>query len=134
MIRRVQEKGNNVQLNHDNRFDIDLTYGQIYEQQIADMFQNKTIEVKSERDLWKKTNNIVIEFESRGKPSGISTTKADYWFHNLVDKGEIVSTIVFPVTILKRYIARNSLRIVKGGDDLTSKLYLINLSTLYKEL
>lgn len=134
MMLRQMMKGNNVQLNNDNRFDIDLAYGQIYEQQIADMFQNKTIEVKSERDLWKKTNNIVIEFESRGKPSGISTTKADYWFHNLVDDGEIVSTLVFPVSVLKRYIAGNSLRVVKGGDDLTSRLYLINLSTLYKEL
>ena len=121
-------------LNNDNRFDIDLSYGQVYEKQIADLLQNKTIEVKSERDLWKKTNNIVIEFESRGKPSGIAVTKADFWFHNLVDKGEIVAILAFPVSVLKRYISGNSLKVIAGGDDKTSKLYVINLASLYKGL
>ena len=47
------------------------------------MFKDCTIEVKSERNWWKKTGNIAIEYEYRGKPSGIYATKSDYWFHRL---------------------------------------------------
>ena len=47
-------------------FDIDLKYGQIKEQKVKDMFSNCTIEVKSERNWWKKTGNIAIEYEYRG--------------------------------------------------------------------
>ena len=65
------------------KFDIDLEYGKVREKQVADMLQDKKIEVKSERGMWQKTGNIAIEFESYGKPSGIRATEADYWFHNL---------------------------------------------------
>ena len=119
-----------MKLNNDNRFDIDLEYGQIFEQKIADIFQNSKIEVKTERDKWNSTGNIVIEFESRGHPSGIAVTKSDFWFHNLALNGELIMTLVFPVAVLKRYIADNKPRVVRGGDDNTSKLFLINLTDL----
>ena len=35
------------------------------------------MEVKTERDWWYKTNNIAIEVECYGKPSGIMATEAD---------------------------------------------------------
>lgn len=116
--------------NNDKRFDIDLEYGQVFEKQVADMLQHSKIEVKTERDKWSATRNIVIEFESRGKPSGIATTQADYWFHNLARGNDIISTIVFPVSVLRQYIQDRKPRIVRGGDDMTSKLYLINLKDL----
>ena len=65
------------------KFDIDLEYGKVREELVANMLQDKKIEVKSERDKWQKTGNIAIEYESYGKPSGINATEADYWFHNL---------------------------------------------------
>ena len=37
-----------------------------------------TVEVK-EDERAKETGNVVIEYESRGKPSGIATSKADFW-------------------------------------------------------
>jgi len=117
-------------MNNDNRFDIDLEYGQIFEQKIADIFQKSKIEVKTERDKWRSTGNIVIEFESRGKPSGIAVTQSQFWFHNLALDGELLMTLVFPVSVLKRYISDNKPRVVRGGDDNTSKLYLINLTDL----
>ena len=40
------------------KFDIDLAYGTIREDKIADMMTNKKIEVKSEKDLWQKSGNI----------------------------------------------------------------------------
>ena len=119
-------------MNNDKRFDLDLQYGQVFEQKVADMLQNSTIEVKTEREKWKSTGNIVIEFESRGKPSGIATTEADYWFHNLALGEDIVMTLVFPTKILKNYIVQAMPRIVRGGDNNTSRLYLLNLQNLVK--
>lgn len=121
-------------LNNDKRFDIDLKYGQLAEQKIADMLQNKKIEVKTERDLWVKTGNIVIEFESRNKPSGIQTTEADYWFHNLNIGEDTMCTIVFPVDKLRQYIRTNMPSVVKGGDNYTSLLYKINLKDFFDKL
>jgi len=66
------------------KFDMDLKYGKVREKLVADMLQDKKIEVKSERDVWQRTGNIAIEYQSYGKPSGIQTTEADYWFHNYV--------------------------------------------------
>ena len=53
------------------KFDLDLQYGKVREKKIAEMLENKKIEVKSERDIWQKTGNIAIEYECYGKPSGI---------------------------------------------------------------
>ena len=41
-------------------FDIDLKYGQIKEQKVKDMFKDCTIEVKSERNWWKKTRKNFV--------------------------------------------------------------------------
>lgn len=119
-------------MNNDKRFDIDLKYGQVFEQKVADMLQHSKIEVKTERDMWKCTGNIAIEFMSRGKPSGIATTEAEYWFHNLAIDKDIVMTLVFPTKILRNYIAQTTPRIVSGGDNNTSRMYLLNLQDLVK--
>ena len=58
------------------KFDIDLSYGKVSEQMVADMLQDKKIEVKSERDMWMRTGNIAIEYESYGKPSGIAMLRS----------------------------------------------------------
>jgi hypothetical protein len=117
-------------MNNDKRFDIDLSFGQCFEQKVADMLQNSKIEVKTERDMWSKTGNIVVEFESRGRPSGVASTEADYWFHNLAMGDDIVMTLVFPIKTLRNYISKNNPRMVRGGDNNTSRLYLIKLQDL----
>ena len=114
------------------KFDIDLEYGKVREQLVADMLQDKKMEVKSERDVWQKTGNIAIEYESYGKPSGINATESDYWFHNLCIGEDIFATIVFDTTSLKRII--NNLdykRSVSGGDNNASRMYLLNLQKLF---
>lgn len=117
-------------MNNDKRFDLDLQYGQVFERKVADMLQNSKIEVKTERDMWKSTGNIVVEFESRGKPSGIASTEADYWFHNLAVGADILMTLVFPTKTLRNYIVKNNPRMIRGGDNNTSRLYLIKLQDL----
>ena len=114
------------------KFDIDLEYGKVREKQVADMLQDKKIEVKSERDVWQKTGNIAIEYECYGKPSGINATESDYWFHNLCIGEDIFATIVFDTNSLKRII--NNLdykRSVSGGDNNASRMYLLNLQKLF---
>ena len=114
------------------KFDIDLEYGEVREKQVADMLQDKKIEVKSERDVWQKTGNIAIEYECYGKPSGINATESDYWFHNLCIGEDIFATIVFDTNSLKRII--NNLdykRSVSGGDNNASRMYLLNLQKLF---
>jgi hypothetical protein len=114
------------------KFDIDLEYGKVREQQVADMLQDKKIEVKSERDVWQKTGNIAIEYECYGKPSGINATESDYWFHNLCIGSETFATIVFDTASLKRIINNlDNKRVVSGGDHNASKMYLLNLQKLF---
>ena len=121
-------------LNKDKRFDIDLAYGNIFEQKLLDMFKHSKVEVKTERDFWAKSGTIAIEHSSRNKPSGIMITEADYWFHNLARGGELLATIVFPTETLRAYISKIQPRTVSGGDNGTSSLYLINIERLFKEL
>ena len=114
------------------KFDIDLEYGKVREKMVADMLQDKKIEVKSERDVWQKTGNIAIEDECYGKPSGINATESDYWFHNLCIGDETFATIVFDTESLKRIIANlDSKRSVSGGDNNAARMYLLNLQKLF---
>jgi hypothetical protein len=114
------------------KFDIDLQYGKLREKKIAEMLENKKIEVKSERDLWQKTGNIAIEYESYGKPSGIHSTEADYWFHNLCIGEDTFATLVFETKSLKRIIDKlDYKRTVSGGDNMASRMYLLNLQKLF---
>ena len=114
------------------KFDIDLAYAEIREEQIADIFQNKKIELKSERDLWQKTGNICIEYECYGKPSGINATESDYWFHQLCVGEDTFATLVFDTKSLKRIIKNlDYKRSVSGGDNNAARMYLLNLQKLF---
>jgi len=114
------------------KFDIDLSYGKVREQRVADMLTDKKIEVKSERGMWVKTGNIAIEYESYGKPSGINATESDYWFHNLCIGDDTFATLVFDVPSLKRIIDNlDYKKSVSGGDNNASRMYLLNLQKLF---
>ena len=114
------------------KFDIDLAYGKVREDLIKEMLQDKKIEVKSERDVWKRTGNIAIEYESYGKPSGINATEADYWFHNLCIGDDTFATLVFDVPSLKRIIDNlDYKKTVSGGDHNASRMYLLNIQKLF---
>ena len=116
------------------KFDIDLQYGQIREDKIADMFTDKKIEVKSERGMWMKTGNICIEYQSYGKPSGIAVTEADYWFHNLCIGDNEYCTLVFKTDVLRTIVNNlDYFKTVSGGDNKASKMYLVNLQKLFSK-
>ena len=114
------------------KFDLDLEYGKVREQMVADMLQDKKIEVKSERDMWMRTGNIAIEYECYGKPSGINATESDYWFHNLCVGDEVFATLVFDTNSLRRIIKNlDYKKSVSGGDNNASRMYLLNLQKLF---
>ena len=115
-----------------SKFDLDLKYGQIREDKIAEMFTDKKIEVKSERGMWMKTGNICIEYQSYGKPSGIATTEADYWFHNLCIGDDIFCTLIFDVPKLKKLIEKLDFKkSVSGGDHNASRMWLVSIQKLF---
>ena len=114
------------------KFDLDLTYGEIREEKIAEMLTNKKVEVKSERDIWQNTGNICIEYECWNKPSGIRATESDYWFHNLCIGDEEYCTLVFKTDTLKKIVNKlDTFKTVSGGDGNASRMYLVNLQKLF---
>jgi hypothetical protein len=59
-------------------FKFDLSIGNEGEEMFGSLFTDKLVEVKTDFKAH-RTNNFFIEYESRSLPSGIATTKADYW-------------------------------------------------------
>ena len=118
-------------MKHNYNFEYDLEFGQEGEDIIADMFENKKIEVK--RDNWVgRTGNIAIEYKSRGKPSGIATTQADYWI--IMFSKEYEDKFMFIIEtqrlkeVTKKYFNKGSIK--KMGDSNTSSAVLIPIKEI----
>ena len=116
-----------------NKFDIDLDFGKTGEKVVEEMFEGDgTIEVKTERDIWKTSKNIAIEIRCRGKLSGISTTTAKTWIHMLDGGG---GGFIFPVKELKEKIKKRqengTLKLIMGGDDNAAQLALLPIAELF---
>ena len=116
-----------------DKFDIDLDFGKVGEKVVEEMFEGDgTIEVKTERDIWKTSKNIAIEIRCRGKLSGISTTTAKTWIHMLDGGG---GGFIFPVKDLRNKIKKRQedgkLRLVMGGDDNAAQLALLPIAELF---
>ena len=78
--------------NHDRKFDLRLSQALIYERRLGEIFRTATIEkieLKSETWQWEQTHNICVEYRRDGRPSGISTTTAGIWVHELLRNGEL---------------------------------------------
>jgi hypothetical protein len=114
-------------MKHSSSFTYDLSIGEIGEDWVLDLFNGKQlIEVKTDR-LAHKTGNIFIEYECRNKPSGLSTTTANYWIYRI---DEIDSAIIVPVDRLKkvcRLLFVEKRYLINGGDENKSKGFLIPL-------
>lgn len=90
--------------NKDRKFDLQLEQALIDERRLGEIFaaaRIEKIELKSESWLWEKTGNICIEFMCDGRPSGIATTQADYWVHELKRDGATLVYLMFPIDRLK---------------------------------
>ena len=123
--------------NKDNRFDIDLDFGNIGEEYIQNVFDgNCWVEVKTERDIWKTTGNMFIEYECRKKLSGISVTKAKTWVYCFYYKDKIEYSMIYNLHLLKqklKYLDKKGItKRVNGGDDNLSKGLLIPIKEMIK--
>ena len=111
-------------------FDLDLKYGQIYEEGLKVLLESKgKIEVKTERDKWYDTGNMAIEIKCNGRKSGLAVTKADWCFHIFSKDGQVKGMLCLPVRELKNICngmqRSNRLRKVMGGDGDRSELLLL---------
>lgn len=107
---------------NDNRYDVMMGYNGC----------SYTYEIKTD-SYPRDTGNIAIEVESRGKPSGISVTKADFFVTYFPNIGEIWN--IKSSNLLKLINEKSdSFRFVENAGDLDSntKLYLINKSKFKK--
>lgn len=117
--------------NKDSSWDIDLEFGEIQEKKIADILQDKKIEVKSDRGLWKQTGNFVVEFEYKNNPSGISITKSNFWMQNLTDGKDMVFSLLLPTETIRRYIRETNPKTFENAKGNNGKCYLINIHSLF---
>ena len=109
------------------KFTKDLSYGKKHEKLVMKSMEN--FELKTDR-MAHKTGNVYVEFQSRGKDSGIRTSKSDTWIFKIVSKGDMhLFSVQIPLTRLKKLVSTDY-RIVPGGDNLTSRGYLVPLTDL----
>jgi hypothetical protein len=122
-----------VTFNRDEKFDIQLSAALIHERRLAEIFaaaKIEKIELKTETWQWEQTGNICIEYQCDGKPSGIATTEADYWVHELRREDRTLGYLMFPIDRLKE-LARGAIKQGRcrtgAGDDGRFTVALIRL-------
>jgi len=114
-------------MNYNNDFKYDLKVGQAKEKELGDIFSSKTIEVKHDLKAI-ETGNVYIEYESRGKASGISTSEADYYCFCIGFTFHIIESIKLKDRC-RKYIGTDRDRL--GGDNNTSKGILLPIKELF---
>lgn len=135
ILNHCKSMSTNQKMNAKN-FDIDLEFGEVWEERVRKIFENKgTIEVKTERDIWRTTGNIVIEIGYKGRPSGLSITDAEWWIHVLTSSGEFHTALIFKVKKLRQTVTElvttGKADIMKGGDNNQSELVRVPLKELF---
>lgn len=128
LLNKARDKGK-----ADSRFDINLTEGEIAEEELRALFTGGvTIEVKRDFAV-SKTGNVAIEESQRGKPSGITKTEAKVWaivFDGPEYDGQVRVLID---TERLRCIVQDMKRYVYGGDKARrSRMRLLPVEWLLK--
>lgn len=114
-------------MEYSNDFRYDLKLGQIKEKELGDILNNKSIEVKTDLKA-AETGSVFVEYESHGKPSGISKTEADYYCFVVSEESFILIKTKSLKDKCRAFL--NTKRDLKGGDKNTSKGILLPLLQL----
>lgn len=99
-------------------FDIDLRFGQEREIRLAEVLlirKGHHLELKSDQKA-ASTGNIFVEYRQHGRPSGISTTKAEWWTVEVLEN----TFVTLPVTRMRALVklaSEDRTRRIKGGDN-----------------
>lgn len=90
-----------------------------------------TIEVKEDFSC-QRTGNVGVEFECRGKPSGIETSQADLYLYKVHEPDGKQRLYVIKTSLLKKMIREEKyFRIVSGGDPGSNSMnYLFKLGVI----
>jgi|TARA_R110000744_G_scaffold45378_5_gene100785 hypothetical protein len=114
-----------MKYNSDFKYDLDL--GLLGEKLVVDILTNKKVEVKTDYKS-SETGNVFIEYSSRGKDSGITISKAE--FYCFVTSNENITFIEIKKLkkLCRKYLNTN--RDVKGGDNNTSQGILLPLKEI----
>lgn len=113
----------NNKFNADEKYDLDFASGHMGESELARAMEN--VEVKTDYRCH-ETGNLAVEFECRGRPSGIQTTRAKWWAFVLANghyNGKRV--ILLETEELKNMIL--DCDTATGGDNHASKMKLLPL-------
>jgi hypothetical protein len=118
-------------MKYNSNFEYDLQIGQEGEKTIAMIFEAPVEKIEVKRDMKAiKTGNLYFEYESRGRKSGIATTKAEYIF--IIVNGS-AGGLFFETSKLKKILRPLIQTHTKlGGDSDSSKGILISISELMK--
>lgn len=133
-------------MEHDRKFqDTLIKQGQPAEQVAEYMLTASqmygSVEVKADLQAW-DTGNLYVEKTSRGKLSGLSTTKADWWSTNIVavpgrnydsyefSPDDVQAVVSIRTPLLRDFIEKERPMIRPGGDSNTSTGHLIPLACL----
>ena len=105
-----------MEFNSDFRYDLKI--GQVAEESLSKFLKAK------------KTGNIFVEYYSRGKPSGISTSEAEWYCYFLSDEQFVIISSSSLKELCRKYVGTS--RDVLGGDSNTSKGILLPTIDLIK--
>lgn len=114
-------------MEYNNDFKYDLKVGQAKEKELGNIFNEKKVEVKYDLKAL-STGNVYVEYYSRGKASGISTTKADYYCFAFGKTFHLISVEELRGRC-RKYLETD--RDKRGGDNNTSKGILLPLKELF---
>ncbi len=128
-----------IRFNRDSKFDLQLSAALVAERRLAEIFRTATferVELKTETYQWRRTGNVVIEYESRGRPSGIAVSQADHWVLDLrADDGSPMGFFVLPREVLREHCRQAWLEgryFTNGGDDKAQSGILLRVHDLLK--
>ena len=114
-------------MKYNNDFKYDLKVGQTKEEELGNILNDKKIEVKYDLKAL-QTGNVYVEYESRGKKSGLSTTEADFYCFAFGDTFHLIDVKLLK-SRCRKYFGTN--RDKQGGDNNTSKGILLPIIELF---
>jgi hypothetical protein len=114
-----------MKCNSDFRYDLKI--GLLKESELAEIFTNKKVEVKYDLQAL-QTHNVYVEYSSRGKLSGISTSESDYYCFCFGDTFHLIKTEILKERC-RKYLKTD--RDKSGGDSNTSKGILLPINELF---
>lgn len=117
-------------MKYSRSFNHDVKVGLLGEDWAKEFFSGEfKLEVKFD-SMAHASGNLFIEYSSRGKPSGIAATDAEYYLYIIA---EFNYAIILNVENLKerlRFYYKHNMYIRNGGDDDTSVGFLVPIQEL----